>query len=149
MRAIVAILGFALALPAFGAAANSTVAAGPNEIRGRLLQPQSGPVSLDTGSVKIEIKADKDSDMVLHDPRLAPLDIALHGHLIDATHFQLDPFFRKPIYAVKNGKELLVTYYCDVCSIRYYTPGRCVCCQQETRVDLHDEAAEAQGKPAN
>jgi hypothetical protein len=36
----------------------------------------------------------------------------------------------------------LVTYYCDVCSIRYYQPGRCVCCQQETRVDLHDESTD-------
>lgn len=141
-----AIVTFALAIPAFPAtAAGAPAAAKSTEIRGKLVQPENGPVSLDTGSGKLEIKADKDSTMILRDTRLAPLTIALHGHPIDATHFQLDPFFRKPIYAVKNGKELLVTYYCDVCSIRYYTPGRCVCCQQETRVDLHDENAEGSG----
>jgi hypothetical protein len=36
--------------------------------------------------------------------------------------------------------------HCDACSVRYYTPGRCVCCQQETRVDLHDDSAEAKSK---
>jgi hypothetical protein len=142
MRLIIGILALALASPAFGADAPAG-----SEIRGKLVQSGSGPVSLDTGSGKIEIEADKDSNAVLHDARLAPLEIALHGRRIDASHFQLDPFFLKPIYAVKDGKELLVTYYCDICSIRYYTPGRCVCCQQETRVDLHDEHAE--GKSNN
>jgi hypothetical protein len=146
MRITIAICAFALAIPAFAASSATAGAAAGSEIRGKLVQPASGPVSLDTGSVKIEIKADNDSNSVLHDPRLAPLDIALHGHLIDPTHFQLDPFYQKPIWAVKNGKEMLVTYYCDVCSIRYYTPGRCVCCQQETRVDLHDDSAEAKSK---
>lgn len=143
---MIAIFAFLLAIPAFAAAPGSAAASTSGEIRGKLIQPSSGPVSIDTGSGKVEIQADKDAAEVLRDPRLAPLDIALHGHLIDATHFQLDPFFRKPIYAVKDGKEMLVTYYCDVCSIRYYSPGRCVCCQQETRVDLHDENAEAKSK---
>ncbi len=146
MRLIIAICALGLAIPAFAASPAAAGAPASSEIRGKLIQPDSGPVSLDTGSVKIEIRADKDSDSVLHDRRLAPLEIALHGHPIDATHFQLDPFFLKPIYAMKNGKEMLVTYYCDVCSIRYYTPGRCVCCQQETRVDLHDESGENQSK---
>ena len=146
MRLIIAICALGLAIPAFAASPAGAGAPASSEIRGKLIQPESGPVSLDTGSVKIEIRADKDSDSVLHDRRLAPLEIALHGHAIDATHFQLDPFFLKPVYAVKNGKEMLVTYYCDVCSIRYYTPGRCVCCQQETRVDLHDESGETQSK---
>jgi hypothetical protein len=146
MRITIAICAFALAIPVFAASSATAGSAAASEIRGKLIQPASGPVSIDTGSAKIEIKADNDSNSVLHDSRLAPLEIALHGHPIDATHFQLDPFYQKPIYAVKNGKEMLVTYYCDVCSIRYYTPGRCVCCQQETRVDLHDDSAEAKSK---
>lgn len=144
MRVIIAIC--ALAMSAFAGSPAGSGAPASSEIRGKLIQRANGPVSLDTGSIKIEIRADKDSDSVLHDQRLAPLEIALHGHAIDATHFQLDPFFLKPIYAVKDGKEMLVTYYCDVCSIRYYTPGRCACCQQETRVDLHDESGETQSK---
>jgi len=143
MRVFIAICALALVIPAF---AGSPAGAGSSEIRGKLIQPANGPVSLDTGSTRIEIRADKDSDSILHDHRLAKLDIALHGHAIDATHFQLDPFFLKPIYAMKDGKEMLVTYYCDVCSIRYYTPGRCSCCQEETRVDLHDESGEIQSK---
>jgi len=114
MRLIIAICALGLAIPAFAASPAGAGAPASSEIRGKLIQPESGPVSLDTGSVKIEIRADKDSDSVLHDRRLAPLEIALHGHPIDATHFQLDPFFLKSVYAVKNGKEMLVTYYCDV-----------------------------------
>src|SRR5690348_9042812 len=108
MRVIIAICALALAIPAFAGSPAAAGAPASSEIRGKLVQPASGPVSLDTGSTKIEIRADKDSDSVLHDPRLAPLEIALHGHAIDSTHFQLDPFFLKPIYAVKDGKEMLV-----------------------------------------
>ena len=146
MRVIIAICALALAIPAFAGSPAGTGTPASSEIRGKLIQPANGPVSLDTGSTRIEIRADKDSDSILHDHRLAQLDIALHGHAIDAAHFQLDPFFLKPIYAMKDGKEMLVTYYCDVCSIRYYTPGRCSCCQEETRVDLHDESGEIQSK---
>jgi hypothetical protein len=32
----------------------------------------------------------------------------------------------------------VITYWCDVCSIRTYTPGKCWCCQQETTLDLRD-----------
>jgi hypothetical protein len=146
MRLILAICALVVAIPAFAASPAGASAPASSEIRGKLIQPDSGPVSLVTGSTKIEIRADKDSESILRDRRLAPLEIALHGHAVDATHFRLDPFFLKPINAVKDGKEMLVTYYCDVCSIRYYTPGRCVCCQEETRVDLHDESGENQSK---
>ena len=36
--------------------------------------------------------------------------------------------------------------HCDVFSVRYYAPVRCVCRQQEARVDLHDDSAEAKSK---
>jgi len=38
----------------------------------------------------------------------------------------------------QDGKLKLVTYWCDICAIRAYTPGPCVCCQRETTLDLRD-----------
>jgi hypothetical protein len=32
----------------------------------------------------------------------------------------------------------LVSYWCDICTIRSYTPGPCVCCQKDTTLDLID-----------
>ena len=32
----------------------------------------------------------------------------------------------------------MVTYWCEVCAIRSYTPGLCVCCRDETTLDLRD-----------
>jgi hypothetical protein len=63
----------------------------------------------------------------------------VHGHFAGRTRFELDPFFDKPIHAMKNGKELLVTYWCGNCGIRYYLPGKCICCGGDTNLDLHEE----------
>jgi hypothetical protein len=140
MRAWLLLLLFSFALPAFAGGP-----AGAKEIRGKLIQPESGPVSLQTGGSKVEIEADKDSNSVLHDRRLGAYEVALHGHFTDATHFHLDPFFLKPILAVKDGKEIHVSYWCSTCSIRSYTPGKCWCCQGETDLDLHgDDGNKAQ-----
>ena len=38
----------------------------------------------------------------------------------------------------QNGKLKMITYWCDVCSIRAYAPGPCVCCQKETTLELRD-----------
>ena len=32
----------------------------------------------------------------------------------------------------------MVSYWCEVCSIRTFTPGVCMCCQDETAVDLKE-----------
>jgi hypothetical protein len=32
----------------------------------------------------------------------------------------------------------MVTYWCEVCAIRTYTPGECMCCQENTELDLRD-----------
>ena len=40
--------------------------------------------------------------------------------------------------AEKDGHVKVITYWCDVCSIRTYTPGPCWCCQKETLLDLRD-----------
>jgi hypothetical protein len=42
------------------------------------------------------------------------------------------------MFVHQGGKRLFVTYWCDVCSIRTYTPGLCLCCRKETDLDLRE-----------
>ena len=50
----------------------------------------------------------------------------------------VDPMHTKAMFVYKDGKKSRITYWCDLCSIRTYTPGICMCCQQETQLDLRD-----------
>ena len=48
------------------------------------------------------------------------------------------PIHTPSLFVYKDGKRLRVTYWCDVCAIRTYTPGICWCCREETELDLRD-----------
>src|ERR1019366_1149455 len=37
-----------------------------------------------------------------------------------------------------GGKLKMIAYWCDVCYIRAYAPGPCVCCQKDTDLDLRE-----------
>ena len=50
---------------------------------------------------------------MLHDKRLAGMDLEAKGHFTAADHFQVDSFFTRPLHVVKDGKRLQVTYWCD------------------------------------
>jgi hypothetical protein len=52
--------------------------------------------------------------------------------------FVVDPIHKKAMFVVRGGKRLFVTYWCDICSIRTYTPGKCWCCQEETELDIRE-----------
>ncbi|MBE7541124.1 MAG: hypothetical protein HS123_02015 [Solibacteraceae bacterium] len=60
--------------------------------------------------------------------------------------FRLDPIYRKAMFVVRDGKPLVITYWCEVCAIRTYSPGRCQCCQDETAFDPRDPALEDQAR---
>ena len=60
------------------------------------------------------------------------------GHFTTPDHFVLDPNHARTVLAHNHGKTKMITYWCDVCSIRAYAPGPCVCCQKETTLDLRD-----------
>ena len=86
----------------------------------------------------IVLAGDGSTEHVLHDKRLAGLDLEAKGHFTAADRFQVDPFYRRALYVIKDGKRLMVTYWCEICSIRQYEPGPCWCCQRETKLDLHE-----------
>lgn len=88
----------------------------------------------------IQLNGDRQTDAVLHDQRLAGSIFELHGHF-EQDKFHVDPRHTGALFVKKDGKLLAVTYWCDICSIRTFAPGLCMCCQQETKVDLRDPAS--------
>lgn len=73
---------------------------------------------------------------VLNDKRLAGSDLEAIGHFESPEHFEVDPIHLKSMFVHKDGKRFQITYWCDVCYIRTYTPGPCWCCQKPTDLDL-------------
>jgi hypothetical protein len=108
-------------------------------IRGKLLQRENQPPAIETTEHKwIVLEGDGTTEHVLHDKRLAGDDFEALGHFTSADHFQVDPAYTHALHVLKDGKRFLVTYWCDVCSIRQYEPGPCMCCQRETHLDLRE-----------
>ena len=117
-----------------------TIETAATTVRGRLIQHDNQTPALESADHKlIVLEGDGSTEHVLHDKRLAALDVEAKGHFTDATHFQVDPFHTHALHVIKDGKRLLITYWCDVCSIRQYEPGPCWCCQRETALALKAE----------
>lgn len=95
-----------------------------------LAVPARGPVSL-TG--------DPPSVGVLKDRRLAGADFEVIGRFLAERAFQVDPIHLRALFVHRNGKRLHVTFWCELCAIRTYTPGICWCCQQDTALDLREK----------
>ena len=80
-------------------------------------------------------------DLVLTDlklPGLSGMELELIGKFSAPDLFTVDPIHTRAMFVHKNGKRYLITYWCELCAIRTYTPGKCWCCQQETQLDLRE-----------
>ncbi|HUA58329.1 MAG TPA: hypothetical protein VML19_06220 [Verrucomicrobiae bacterium] len=108
-------------------------------VSGKLIVHEGQAAELQTGDGKtVQLDGDEPTRKVLGDSRLNGFQVEAHGHFTDSGHFLIDPIHTHSFLVRKDGKLKLVTYWCDVCSIRAYTPGPCVCCQRETTLDLRD-----------
>lgn len=122
----------------------SLYAADPHEhaagiLRGKLSVTPGKPLVLETPEHKlVTLEGDDTSGKVLADPRLNGFEIEAHGRFTAPDHFVLNPSHTHSMLVRKDGKLKLVSYWCDICSIRAYTPGPCVCCQRETELELRD-----------
>lgn len=105
-------------------------------IQGRLARDGQARAVLDIAGRRMFLEGDEDTLRVLGDRRLLGLELELVGEFHGADRFRVGPFYTKSLRVLREGKKYLVTYWCDICSIRSYTPGKCVCCQQETELDL-------------
>jgi hypothetical protein len=124
---------------AIAAAALPGGAAAPVSLRGKLIQPEGRP-AIETAEHKVVRLEASDEPIggVLADKRLAGSDVEVLGHYAAPDRFVVDPVHTRPVFVHKGGKRLYVTYWCEVCAIRTYTPGKCWCCQKETDLDLRE-----------
>jgi hypothetical protein len=108
-------------------------------VRGKLTVAPGKPPVLETAEHKpIALEGDDTYGKVLADPRLNGFEIEVHGRFTSPDHFVLNPSHTHSMLVRKDGKLKLVSYWCDICSIRAYTPGPCVCCQRETELELRE-----------
>ena len=120
--------------PAAQASTHSSV-----KVRGKLTQRAGQPPAIETPDHKlVTLDGDEAALKVLNDKRLNGTELEASGHFTSADHFQVDPNHARTVLARKDGKIKMISYWCDVCSIRSYEPGPCWCCQAETVLQLKD-----------
>ena len=66
---------------------------------------------------------------VLGDDRILGWELRVEGRWKGEDTFQVEQLF-----SVRDGRLHKVTYYCHICNITSYKPGRCDCCQEPTEV---------------
>lgn len=135
MRICLCLLAGALVLMAAGAPS-------PDTLRGKLAIHDGAPATVETADHKIvTLDGDENTLKVLTDQRLNGFQIEAKGKFTAANKFTVGPSYERSLLVRQNGKLKVITYWCDVCNIRDYTPGPCRCCQKETLLDLRDPDA--------
>jgi hypothetical protein len=108
-------------------------------IEGQLVQKSDGRPALElAGNKLVYLHGDDPTMGVLNDKRLAGMDLEAIGHFTTPDTFEVDPIHTRALFVHKAGKRLYITYWCEVCYIRTYTPGPCWCCQKYTDLDLRE-----------
>lgn len=111
--------------------------AGESVVRGKLTKTATGEPALQTkDGAFVSMDGDPDTIGVLKDDRLANSDFEVVGQSGPGGKFTINPIHKRALFTYKNGRRLMVTYWCDVCAIRTFTPGICWCCREDTALDL-------------
>ena len=115
---------------------------GHEKVSGKLTQRPGQPPAVETAAHKlVTLEGDEGAMKVLNDKRLNGTELEATGHFTAPDRFVLDPNHAQTVLARKDGKLKMISYWCDVCSIRTYEPGPCWCCQAETVLQLRDPDA--------
>lgn len=104
-------------------------------LRGRLAP--DGLTTTEGQMVKLD--GDEPTLGVLHDKRVHGMELEITGQQSGNGAVRILPIHKQGMFVLKDGKKLFVTYWCEICSIRTYTPGVCLCCQDETQLDLKEK----------
>ncbi|HTS61900.1 MAG TPA: hypothetical protein VMH28_07735 [Candidatus Acidoferrales bacterium] len=108
-------------------------------LRGKLIiQPGQQPSVETPDHRRILLDGDQPTRKVLQDERVSGFEMEARGHFTAPDRFAIDPQHTRALLVRDHGRLKMITYWCDVCGIRAYTPGPCVCCQKETTLDLRD-----------
>ena len=108
-------------------------------IRGKLTVRDGKPALELNGAKVVPLDGDEPTRGILKDKRLADADLEATGHFASSGLFVVDPIHTKALHVYHDGQRHTISYWCNTCSIRTYTPGICWCCQEETALDLQKE----------
>ena len=132
MKACLCLLVLALSLCAADRVKTET-------IHGKLVvRSGEAPVLEAADHKRIALDGDANTRKVLQDPRVNSLDAQATGHFTAPGKFLIDPQHTHPLLVHDHDKLKMITYWCEVCSVRAYTPGPCVCCQGDTGLELRE-----------
>jgi hypothetical protein len=102
-----------------------------------IIGPKEDPAAETSDHGRVALSSDESNMKVLHDERINGFEMEARGHFTAPGRFQIDPqHTRALLVRDKDGKLKMITYWCDVCSIRTFMPGPCMCCQKYTDLDL-------------
>ena len=102
-------------------------------LRGKLL---AGAKMLASEGREVALTGDASTVSVINDSRLKDCDLEAAGEFLSPAEFKIGPIHQRNLFVHKDGQRFTISYWCPVCSIRTYTPGPCMCCQEETALDL-------------
>jgi len=112
---------------------------GGEKVRGKLTVNEGRLSAVDTPEHKsVQLDGDDATRKVLGDKRLDGVEVQATGRFTAPGRFTIDPIHTRALLVNDRGILKLVTYWCDICGIRSYTPGPCVCCQKNTDLELRD-----------
>ena len=135
-------LGMRVCLCLLILAASSLSAAAPPKsetVRGKLVVQSGEATVVETAEhQRVVLDGDQPTRKVLHDPRVNGFEVEARGHFTAPGQFLIDPQHTRALVVREGGKPKMITYWCDVCYIRAYAPGPCVCCQKDTDLELRD-----------
>jgi hypothetical protein len=109
-------------------------------IRGKLIRTPDSKPALDVPRRGlIPLDGDGPTLGVLKDPRLSGVELEALGRFKAEKLFEIGPIHTRSMFVHRDGRRLFISYWCELCSIRTYTPGICWCCQQDTALDLREK----------
>lgn len=118
-----------------GLGLNPLLLRGAESVRGRF---EAGGAIVDSQGRRTKLTGDDPTKLVLNDARLNGMDLEALGSRSGEGSFAVGPIHERNLWVHRKGERLMVTYWCDICYIRTYSPGQCWCCQEETKLDLKD-----------
>ena len=137
MRAYVCLL--IVAAGCLSAADKANTGAKAETVRGKLVVRAGQPSWLETDDHRlIALDGDQPTRKVIHDPRVNGFQVNATGHFTAPDKFLIDPQHTHALMVRESGVLKMITYWCDVCFIRAYAPGPCVCCQREATLELRN-----------
>src|SRR4051794_14249006 len=111
---------------------------GSGTVRGKLVLSEGKAPALQVDSKLVTLDGDEATKGVLNDKRLAGADIEAVGRFTSPDRFVVNAIHTKALFVYHDGKRHTISYWCKVCSIRTYSPGPCMCCQENTALDLQE-----------